>query len=157
MAACLTLQGSLSTPPALASENRWTQILFSCILQELWVKNEMHLQSVTGQERAVGSMAVSYFLVSSYTCSLALLWLCFVSTLYGHGNETSHIFKYQNISNKDSWLLILHFTSDTAAFFPDTVMPACSRSSQKCSNLILLGCIFNSPNIFTLLNFHICV
>ena len=93
-AACLTLQGSLSTPPSRSSEDRCTQMLFSCIFQELRVKNEMHLQSVTEQERAVGSMALRYFLVSSYTCSLALLWLCFVSTLYGHRNETSHIFKH---------------------------------------------------------------
>lgn len=150
----MTLQGSLSALPALASEDRCTQMLFGCILQELHVKNEMHLQSVTGQERAVGSMELRYFLVSSYTFSLALLCLSFVSTLCGHRNKhhTS-----SNISSKDSWLLILHFSSDATAFFIAAVMPAYSSSSQKCSNLILLGCIFNSLNIFMLLNFHICI
>lgn len=58
--------------------------------------------------------------VSSYTGSLALLWLCFVSTLYGHRNETSH-------------------TSNIRTFLA-FVTPAHSRRDQKCSNLILLGC-----------------
>lgn len=61
-----------------------------------------------------------FYLVSSYTQSLALLWLCFVSTLYGHRNEASHI-------------------SDIRIFLA-IVMPAHSRRDPKCSNLILLGC-----------------
>lgn len=61
-----------------------------------------------------------FYLVRGYTQSLALLWLCFVSTLYGHRNETSH-------------------TSNIRIFLA-IVMPAHSRSGQKCSYPILLGC-----------------
>lgn len=128
---------------------------------------QLYLSSIMGKEwdaspicnwarKGNGIYALRYFLVSSYTCSLALLWLCFVSILYGHRNETSHILKHQHVSSWHSRLLILHFTSNVAAFFPATVMSA-NRISQKRNNLLLLGCIFNSPNTFTLLYFHVCV
>lgn len=140
----------------------------TCFWREMYPDSiQLYLSRVTGKEwdaspvcnwarKGSGIYVLKYFLVSSYTCSLALLWLCFLSVFYRHRNETSHILKHQHISSQHSWLLILHFTSNAAAFFPAAVM-SLSRISQKCSNFVLLGCIFNSPNTFTLLYFHICV
>lgn len=119
VAACLTLQGSFSTPLVLASEDWCAQVLFRCF----WSYKERRrcVSNLDRKSHRVYGTQV-FYLVSSCMWSLALLSLCFVSMLYAHRNETS-------------------CTSNIRIFLA-IVMPADSRRDQKCSNLILLGCCF---------------
>lgn len=110
------------------------------------VKSEMiskHLWT-SGQERTVSSKALRCFAGPPlFSSELYVVLPCFGNALFPPCMDlrTKHYTPSNTLSSmKGSWLLVLHFTSDT--FLPLCIMPAYCSCSQKYSSLILQCFLF---------------